>query len=494
MSKDISASMLYNYVQCPHRVSLDLYGNPADKDAVSRFVQLLWDNGNDFEAQLVEELKIPLTDLSSYSPEEKEAATKEAMARGDALIYSGRIRAGNLIGEPDLLRKHQKGYLAGDIKSGAGEEGASDTEDKKPKIHYAVQLALYTDILERNGAAAKRTPFVWDIHRKEIEYDLAAPQGKVKSTTLWSVYEDVLDKIVSISSGKLQTLPAYSGTCKLCQWRTVCVNKVKETKDLTLIPELGRVKRDAMIASIRDIHELAEVDVDLFIQGKKTAFPGIGPDTLRKYQTRAKLQLQPDARPYLTGPLSLPAAEKEIFFDIETDPMKDICYLHGFIERNSGKTASEKYYSFYADEPTPEQEEKAFGDAWKYIRDSRPCIIYYYSKYERTIWRKLQSKYPHVASSAEIEEMFSPAQSIDLYFDVVKSKTEWPTRDYSIKTLAHYLGFSWRDTDPSGASSIEWYHRWVESKDESVKTRILEYNEDDCVATRILLDGIRELK
>ena len=206
------------------------------------------------------------------------------------------------------------------------------------------------------------------------------------------------------------------------------------------------------------------------------------------------MQIQPNAKPYLIESISLPTFEKEIFFDIETDPMQDVCYLHGFIERKNGRTTTEKYYSFFADEPTPENEEKAFADAWKYIQNSKPCIIYYYSKYERTIWRKLQSKYPHVASATEIEELFSPTQSIDLYSDVVRSKTEWPTRDYSIKTLSHYLGFSWRDSDPSGASSIEWYHRWVESKDEAIKKRILEYNEDDCVATRILLDGIRGLK
>jgi len=33
----------------------------------------------------------------------------------------------------------------------------------------------------------------------------------------------------------------------------------------------------------------------------------------------------------------------------------------------------------------------------------------------------------------------------NLYNDVVKKVTEWPTRDYSIKTLAKFLGFNWRD-------------------------------------------------
>jgi len=89
--------------------------------------------------------------------------------------------------------------------------------------------------------------------------------------------------------------------------------------------------------------------------------------------------------------------------------------------------------------------------------------------------------------------MFDPGVCIDLYGDVVCGHIEWPTNDYSIKTLAKYLGFNWRDTEPSGAASIEWYHTWVASGDPQVRQRILDYNEDDCVAMRVLLDGIREL-
>jgi len=71
--------------------------------------------------------------------------------------------------------------------------------------------------------------------------------------------------------------------------------------------------------------------------------------------------------------------------------------------------------------------------------------------------------------------------------------TEWPTRDFSIKTIAKYLGFQWRDAHPSGAASIEWFNRWVTSRNPDVRQRILDYNEDDCRATRVLLDGIRAL-
>jgi predicted RecB family nuclease len=108
--------------------------------------------------------------------------------------------------------------------------------------------------------------------------------------------------------------------------------------------------------------------------------------------------------------------------------------------------------------------------------------------------RKLRERFPDIASEAEIEALFSSAWAIDLYSDVVRKSTEWPTNDFSIKTLATYLGFKWRDKEPSGAASIEWYHRWVETGNTDLRQRILDYNEDDCIAMRVLLDGLRTMR
>ena len=50
-----------------------------------------------------------------------------------------------------------------------------------------------------------------------------------------------------------------------------------------------------------------------------------------------------------------------------------------------------------------------------------------------------------------------------------------------------------RTPTPSGAAAVEWFDRWCRERDPAVKQRMLEYNEDDCRATRVLLDGIRDL-
>ena len=93
----------------------------------------------------------------------------------------------------------------------------------------------------------------------------------------------------------------------------------------------------------------------------------------------------------------------------------------------------------------------------------------------------------------EVDALFQSTAMIDLYTDVVKRCTEWPCHDQSIKTLAVFCGFKWRDISPSGAASIEWYRRWLKTGDLAIKQRILDYNEDDCIAMRVLLEGIRKL-
>ncbi len=191
--------------------------------------------------------------------------------------------------------------------------------------------------------------------------------------------------------------------------------------------------------------------------------------------------------------MRLPLVQQELFFDIEVDPIRDVCYLHGFVTRTGQDNKTEQFISFFADETTPEQEESAFAEDWAFMQVDPDAVIFYYSKYERTIYRKLRARYPCVCTEEDVEALFDPSRAIDLYYDVVRKATEWPTHDYSIKTLARYLGFDWRDAHPSGAASIEWFHRWVETGDSAVKQRILDYNEDDCRATRVLLDFIREL-
>ncbi|WP_446831978.1 TM0106 family RecB-like putative nuclease [Candidatus Foliamicus sp.] len=471
---------------------MDLFGDPSQRDAPNPFVETLWEDGARFEREVMEGLAIPYVDLKPCASDEREHRTLEAMEREELLIYGGRIQEGELLGDPDLLRREGDGYIAGDVKSGSGEQGSK--VDAKPKTKYAVQLGLYTDILERKGLSAGRRAFVWDIKGREVTYDYTKPVGKRNPRTLWEVYQECLEEAMAIVRKEADTLAAYGSACKQCHWYNACLSQLSAADDLTLIPELGRSRRDAMRGAISTIHDFAALDPAEYVKGSGTAFSGINSVMLARFHARAKLiSAGSQAQPYLRKPVNLPQANRELFFDIETDPMRDICYLHGFVERQSGDKSNERYVAFFADEATAEAERRAFAQAWAYMQERMPCAIYYYTKFERTLYRKLREKYPDVCSEEQLEALFHPLQAIDLYYCVVFKASEWPTRDYSLKTLAQYLGFDWRDTHPSGAASIEWFHKWLETGDSTVRQRILEYNEDDCRAMRVLLDEIAAL-
>lgn len=484
---NITASMLYDHVQCEHRVTLDRFAPVERRDPVNPFIRLLWEHGTLYEQQVIAALQLPFLDLSSLTTDEKEAATRQALREHVPLIYNGRLTHGDLVGEPDLLRLEGEHYVPGDIKSGAGEEG--DDDARRLKRHYALQLAHYVHILELEGFRARRAGFIWDVHGEEVEYDLNAQVNKTQEATWWDEYQAALQAIRRLQ-GTQDTQPAYAAICKQCHWHTLCLQRLQAEDDLTLIPSLGRSKRDTLQTQVPSVAVLAQADISTYLDGKKTVFPRIGVETLRDFQRRARLLSDPHGAPYLRESCQFPKVERELFFDIEADPLRDICYLHGFYVREGGKT---RYVAHFSPSVDAAGERAAFADAMAFIRNSAPAALYYYSPYEKTTYRKLATRYPDVASVADVEAVFDAPTSIDLYSAVIRKTSYWPTHDHSIKTLAKYLGFKWRDTDPSGAASIEWYERYVRTGDPAIRQRILDYNEDDCKATLILLDGLKRL-
>ena len=104
----------------------------------------------------------------------------------------------------------------------------------------------------------------------------------------------------------------------------------------------------------------------------------------------------------------------------------------------------------------------------------------------------MQKQYPDVVSVEEVDSFFANPNTIDLY-SIVKKYSDWPLGSYSLKEIAQFLGFKWRDETPSGALSIQWFNEYLKTGDEKILNRILLYNEDDCKATMILKDAIEKL-
>ena len=492
----ITSSQIFDYLQCPHRLHLDATSSESLRDPTSAFTEMLWQQGLEHTESTLATLGIT-ADMRAVPEEQRETATLDAMNRREALIYRGRVCAEGLLAEPDLLELQPDGtYAPGDIKFGSGFEGEDDDSAGRPKLHYAAPLAHHSHILERRGLSTGRhMAFVVDNEGNRVPYDLDASRGSRNTQSWFDFYLDTLHSTQALLSGRTSSRPALSAPCKLCHWASTCKKAVIAANDLSLIPELGRSKRDVLTRLIPDVRTLATCNVANYMAGKKTVFPGIGPETLEKYQARARLLCDPSARPYLKSPIDLPVRKREIFFDIEADPFKgNFVYLHGFVERDHGRVDTACFHPFFANGATPADEEAVFAGAWNYLTERvMDSVIYYYSQYEPTSYKRLARRFPSVCSVEDVEALFARPEMIDLYA-VVRKHTEWPCNNLSIKTLAVYCGFHWRDESPSGAASIEWYRRWIETGDPAIKHRICAYNEDDNIATSFIVDEIRRME
>lgn len=497
-SRVITAALLYSYMKCEHRVWRDVYGPQEGRlTETNPFVQLLWDRGVLHELRIVEQIGV-YNDMSQGSLQDRFDRTAAAMKERAPQIYQGVLKCGNLLGIPDILRLEDDGqYVPVEIKSGKGLEGSEDQEsDGKPKKTYAVQLALYAELLNRLGFAAKRKGVVIDIDCNEVAYDLDQSMGPKTPMTYWELYQNVREQVEKLLSNEYSNLPALCGDCKLCAWHDSCHKWAESTDDLTGIFNLGRSKRDVIAADtgVQTIQEAVGLDIKSLVEKKnadKGFLKGIGAKTLEQIQVRANI-LKHIKAPVLHSKLNLPDVSTEVFFDIEDDPTQDFVYLHGVVERSGRST---RYLHFVARELGADAEKKAWMDFWSYL-DGLPegdYAVYYYAPHEKSTYRGMQKKYPDLISEDRVERFFENPNVIDLYTGIVSKHTDWPLGSYSIKALATYLGFKWRDETPSGALSIKWFNEYLNSGDDATLQRILEYNEDDCRATMVLKDKLQEL-
>jgi uncharacterized protein len=123
----------------------------------------------------------------------------------------------------------------------------------------------------------------------------------------------------------------------------------------------------------------------------------------------------------------------------------------------------------------------------EFIKKQNDYVIYHYHHYEKTHLTKMMQNY-------EIDET-TKKMVLDYLIDVYTVATNsvvFPTYGNGLKQIAPYLGFSWRHKDVSATESISMYLDYVDNSEEGkVKfQKIIDYNEDDCIATRVIKDWL----
>ena len=156
--------------------------------------------------------------------------------------------------------------------------------------------------------------------------------------------------------------------------------------------------------------------------------------------------------------------------------------LDGPIRLLCDRTANtQNYYAFLAENQA--EEAKVWQQFLDLVEQYPQAPIFHFCPYEVDTVKRLAKLY-HTPKE-QISELVT--RFIDIYEQVAHTVV-LPTESYALKTVARWLGFAWRNPEANGSQSILWYDKWLETGDRTLLDAIVEYNEDDCLATLHLKD------
>ena len=296
---------------------------------------------------------------------------------------------------------------------------------------------------------------------------------------------------------ELLVRPIVNKECPRCQWWEHCLPQL-DPDDVSLridkspldMREIATLRRHG-IATITD---LADADLDQLLEWylPEVIHREGAEGRIRVAARRARMLLQGTSFDRETaGPIEVPQAEVEIDLDIESSADGRV-YLWGFLVQQAGEDAA-VYHEFSRFDDLDDRSEAALAaDAFTWLRsvvESRPSVtVFHYSGYEVAKISELAARQKIKGQHDELFDWasgYAEEHFIDL-LEIVKAHY-FGVSGLGLKLMARHVGFSWRDDDPGGLNSQLWFADAVRGDTAEVRTaarrRVLEYNEDDVIAT-----------
>lgn len=268
--------------------------------------------------------------------------------------------------------------------------------------------------------------------------------------------------------------------CSLCHWYSHCYERAKSKQHLSLVPGITPKRyeylKDMGLDSLESIATVSNLNIE-----RK-----IGRDIANKLRQQARALLLNTALISSDFNLAhsdrLPTADVELYFDIEAEPDRNLDYLLGILLVDNINNKQE-FHPFLAE--NIEEESKVWQEFFKFVNNYPHAPIFHFSAYEVDTIKRLASLY----GTPKIQTKALVSRCVDLHRWVTQSVI-LPVESYSLKSLANWLGFQWRESTASGDQSVCWYDNWLKTSDRALLDAILSYNEDDCYATYYLKDWL----
>lgn len=472
----LSDLVLLDYKRCNRRPFLDFYGDPSEQEAQREFLLKLREENKKQILELLRNTPYDEPKTPSHNWEDRGRETLELMEKGADLIVNGVLwQTGlngwnipfsvgeevTLLANPALLIKQHGDSIFGDWEY----ESVSIKLGRRPKPEYKLVAAFQAKLLSLiQGSEVVNSRIIL---RSRSEYRL--------NLNLWFPrMEETLTAVVAMLISHQEPEVFISRQrCSLCQWQGFCYEVAKHTEHLSLLPGVTPSRYEVLKElGLTRLESLANYQGQVLGKklGKEVAFA-------LKEQAISTLSNQPRLKAISPQSVkkTIPTASREIYFDIEAEPEKNLDYLLGVLMIDHERE-TEEFYPFFAE--TPEKEEAVWRQFLDLVFLDPDAPIFHYSEYEAETIKRLASLY----QTPEKQKQHLLKRLVDLH-DRVTRFVILPTENYSLKTIAQWLGFQWRESGASGEQCVCWYDQWLKTRDRAFLESIIRYNEDDCRAT-----------
>lgn len=512
----LSDDLLFHYKRCQRRAFLDVYGEESQKLPDKDFVLKLKEEKEFHEQRIIIENGLnphqPRRLLTEEDNKQLIFLTENLMRQGVESIYRGMLSWNLIDGElgkitfvtsPTLLIRQN-------IPSELGNWSYYPMNiymGKNIKPEYRLLTAFSLDILNQiQGGNLTKGDIVLRDNRQPHPVNLQ----------VWfSRYQEFLNECLQmLGNSHIPDVYISRSKCSFCPWYDSCYDTAKSSQHLSLIPGM----------TPKRYNYLKEIGIDntttlshTSISQLTSVFTKDIADRLLQ-QSQALISRQAIVRhPNL---LPIPQSDIEFYFDIEANgnlqlnteissrqhnshrdenikqhpkcdrtspPIKEynLDYLLGILLVNN-PNKEHKYYYFLAEKP--EEEKKIWQQFLELINQYPEAPIFHYSEYEKDTIKRLANLYQ--TPSSQLTSLLP--RLFDLHKILINS-FYLPVENYSLKTVANWLGFTWRDPQTGKLSSsrgniggdqcVFWYDQWLKTGDKCWLDYIVIYNEDDCQGT-----------
>ena len=263
--------------------------------------------------------------------------------------------------------------------------------------------------------------------------------------------------------------------CNICEFANFCESKALETDHLSLLRGISE----------KEINKHNKKGIFTVNQLSYTFRP-------RKPPKRAKNPTKPhhfalqalslrENKIHIHGKPELPISETNVYFDIEGIPERDFYYLIGMIIIDNGTTT---YRNYWAGQKA--DEENIFCHFIESVEQLPNCSLFHYGSYDATALKHMKGRLPtqyQKATEAILEKTLN-------VLSVIYPHVYFPVYSNSLKDIGALLGCEWSDNNASGIQSIIWRKSWEETRNQLLKTKLIQYNKEDCLALKTICDFI----